>query len=143
MDLLDVNILVAAHRVDHPDHDALRGWLESRLSAPGAIGISPDVIASFLRIVTNHRIFLQPTPMSTAIAFVEALTAPANCVLIKPGPRHFGLFLDLCREPNIRGNLVPDAFLAALAIESGCRFVSRDRDFARFASLHWFDPIQQ
>lgn len=141
MDLPDVNVLVAAHREDHPDHPALRPWLEGRLAGRGAFGVSELSLSSFLRIVTNTRIFPDPTPMEAALAFVEVVVGQPNVTLIRPGAAHFGIFLDLCRMPGMRANLVPDAYFAALAIESGCRWATRDRDFARFDGLDWFDPM--
>ncbi|MEK7767726.1 MAG: PIN domain-containing protein, partial [bacterium] len=71
----------------------------------------------------------------------DVLRAEPQCVLASPGPRHWGLFMDLCRKADARGNLVPDAWLAALAIESGCELVTTDRDFARFPGLHWRLPL--
>ena len=97
----------------------------------------PDVnvlmLASFLRIVTNGRIFDPPTPMDTAIAFCQRLIEWPRAVLVTPSRRHWDLFIDLCA--NIQGSLVADAYLAALAIEHGCELVTTDSDFARFKGL--------
>jgi predicted nucleic acid-binding protein len=78
--------------------------------------------------------------MDGALRFVRWLRGQPNCVLIEPGPRHWDLFTRLCAMAGVRGNLVPDAWFAALAIESGCQWVTLDRDFARFQGLDWCEP---
>jgi toxin-antitoxin system PIN domain toxin len=141
MDLPDVNILLLAHRKDLDGHIAVNAWLQARLAGPAPIGFAELALSSFLRIVTNPRVFRVPTPMDTALEFVDTLLCSSTSVRIRPGPRHFGIFTDLCRAPGLRAGLVADAYFAALAIESGCRFVTRDRDFARFRDLDWYDPL--
>lgn len=86
-------------------------------------------------MVTHPRIFATPDPIEDALAFTETLRSSDRAVWIEPGPRHWEIFQRLCRDANGRGNLVPDAYLAALAIESGCEWVTTDRDYARFAGL--------
>jgi toxin-antitoxin system PIN domain toxin len=81
--------------------------------------------------------------MPTALTFVRAIRDAPNAVAIEPGPRHWDLFERLCVQGGAKGNLVADAYLAALAIESGCEWITTDRDFARFPGLRWrhpFDP---
>jgi hypothetical protein len=102
-----------------------------------------EVIASFLRLVTNARVFRTPTPLAEALEFVAALRASTSLVVLRPGPRQMDIFLDLCRSSRARGKLVPDAWLAALAIEHGCTWCSCDRDFARFDDLVWEDPLSE
>ena len=142
MKLFDVNVLVAAHRADHPRHAALRPYLDRQLNGDEPFGMSELVLSAFVRIVTNPRAFADPLTTDHALAAVQAITGRDACVLIRPGDRHFGLFLDLCRRVGARGNLVPDAYLAALAIEHRCRWVSDDRGFARFPGLNWATPEQ-
>jgi toxin-antitoxin system PIN domain toxin len=99
------------------------------------------VLSAFLRIVTNPRIFNQPAPIGTALQFVDALRAQPSSVVVAPGPRHWTIFSRLCLETPARGNLVPDAYVAALAIESGREFITTDRDYARFAGPRWRAPF--
>ena len=139
--LIDVNILVYAFREDAPDHTAYRQWLEQVTASESAFGLADIVLSGFLRIVTHPRIFDPPTPVEPALQFVEALRAQPTSVVIAPGPRHWAIFTDLCRHTPARGNLVPDAYLAALAIESGSELASTDRDYARFAGLRWHAPF--
>jgi uncharacterized protein len=103
--------------------------------------VSDQVLSGFLRIVTHPRIFHPPAPIDAALAFANALRDQPNAVVIQPGSRHWGIFTRLCHETGARGNLVPDAWLAALAIESGCEFVTTDRDYSRFPGLRWRHPL--
>ncbi len=141
MILLDVNILVYAHREDAPDHAAYRAWLEAVINGDQAYGMSDIVLSGFLRIVTHTRVFNPPSTMEQALAFVADVRNQPNCVIVAPGVRHWSIFEDLCRSAGVKGNLVPDAYLAALAIESGSEWITTDRDYARFARLNWRHPF--
>ena len=138
--LIDVNIMVLAYREDAPDHHVCHPWLEKLLSSDSAFGISNLVLSGFLRIVTHPRIFDPPSPLDDALAFADVVRSQPHCVPVQPGPRHWEIFTRLCRESGARGNLVPDAYLAALAIESGCEWITTDRDFKRFPGLRWRSP---
>jgi len=140
MILLDVNVLVAAYREDAPRHAPVRAWLEELVYSDRAFAVSDFVLSGFLRVVTHPRVFTPPTPLERALEFAEALRSQPNCMLLAPADRHWSIFTRLCREGDARGNLVPDAYLAALAIESGSELVSSDRDFARFEDLDWRVP---
>lgn len=143
MVLPDVNVLVYAHRGDAPDHMRYARWLEDLAQSDAAFGLADLVLSGFLRVVTHPRIFTPPTPLEDAWAFVDGLRARPTCVPVAPGPRHWGLFASLCRRVGARGNLVPDAYLAALAIESGSDWVTTDRGFARFPGLRWHHPLEE
>ena len=137
----DVNVLVYAFREDAPRHPEVRAWLQGVADGEAAFGLADIVVAGFLRVVTHPRIFTPPTPLDAAVAFVEALRSRSNCVPVAPGPRHWEIFLRLCRESGATGNLVQDAYLAALAVETGSEWVTTDRDFARFPGLRWRHPM--
>jgi hypothetical protein len=143
MRLVDVNVLVYAFRADAPGHAAHRAWLQGLVGSDEAYAVSDHVLAGFLRVVTHPKVFRPPTPFGLALAFVRACRERANAVLVAPGARHWTIFAKLCREAGARGNLVPDAWLAALAIESGCELVTTDRDFARFRGLRWRHPLDE
>lgn len=140
MKLLDVNVVLGAHRDDHPHFEPARRWLEDLLGSSEPFSV-PDVVAgSFVRLATNRRIFLVPTPLEDAFAYVRALRdQPAHQSLF-PGPRHLDLFERLCRDADATGDLAADAQVAAIAVEHGAEVVSFDRDFARFADLRWSRP---
>lgn len=141
MILVDVNVLVYAHRRDAVDHESYRRWLEALLASPEGYGMSDQVLAGFLRVVTHPRVFAQPTPLPEALAFAREVRERPNSVPLAPGPRHWDLFTELCRRVGARGNLVADAYHAALAIEFGCEWITTDRDYARFPSLRWRHPL--
>jgi toxin-antitoxin system PIN domain toxin len=137
--LLDVNLLVYGHRSDAPNHGRYREWLEATVNAEAAYGVCDLVLSGFLRIVTHPRIFQQPSPLESALAFVIALRDRPNCVILAPGARHWEIFSR--RETDAKGNLIADAYLAALAIESGSEWITTDRDYARFSGLRWRHPL--
>ncbi len=139
--LTDVNVLVYAHRQDAPDHGSFRSWLENLLEGPEAYGVSDLVLSGVTRVVTHPRIFDPPSTPDQALSFVTSIRSRANAVPVAPGRRHWGIFLDLCRRSDARGNLVPDAYLAALAIETGSEWITTDRDYARFPGLRWRHPL--
>jgi toxin-antitoxin system PIN domain toxin len=141
MRLVDVNVLVYAHRVDAAQHQDYADWLGGLLAGQEPYGISDLVLSGFLRIVTNPKVFKQPTPIEAGLAFAQLLRTQPNCVPIEPGQRHWDIFTGLCRTAGVKGNLVPDAYLAALAIESGSEWITTDRDFSRFPGLRWRHPL--
>ena len=99
------------------------------------------MLSGFVRVVTHPRIFKIPTPLDVALTFVEQIRGRPNAVLIAAGERHWDIFVRLCREAGARGNLVADAYLAAMAIESGCEWITTDRDYSRFDGLRWRHPL--
>lgn len=141
MILPDVNVLVHAFREDSPRHIELRSWLERLVDSESSFGLSELVLSGFLRIVTHPRVFDPPTPVHEALSFADTLRNLPNSVILGPGPRHWAIFTRLCQESDAHGNLIPDAYLAALAIESGSEWVTTDRDFGRFPGLRWADPV--
>lgn len=142
MILCDVNILIYALRDDAERHTEFRDWLQQRVEAHEGYGVSDLVLGGLLRIVTNPRTFRRPTAFATALAFAETLRSRPNAVTIAPGARHWGIFKELCERASARGNLVPDAYFAALAIESGCEWITADRGYARFPGLRWRHPLE-
>ena len=142
MILPDVNVLVYAHREDVANHTAYRAWLESAVNGDEAYGISELVLTGFVRVVTHAKVFNKPSPLADAIAFADQLREPPNSVRVEPGARHWDIFRRLCTTVGARGNLIPDAYLAAMAIESGCEWITTDRDFSRFGGLRWRHPLE-
>lgn len=135
MFLLDVNVVLAAHRGDHPHHNTVRPWFDQLLAGDDPFTVPILVWASFLRLATNRRIFEVPSPRAEAFAFINATCAQPHHMLTGPGPRHVTLLRELCDEADASGDLVPDAVIAAVAAEHGCDVVTLDRDFARFTSV--------
>ena len=140
MILPDVNILVYAFRADSEHHRLCHDWLEAAVNGDEAYGLADLVVSGFLRIVTHPRVFKEPSSLSEALSFAEQLRGQPHRVPIAPGPRHWGIFAGLCGTAAVKGNLVPDAYYAAMAIESGCEWLTTDRDYSRFEGLRWRDP---
>ena len=141
MVLADVNVLVYAHREDAPRHREYLDWVDRVLNSDAAFGVSDLVLSGFLRVVTHPRVFRDPTPLDRALTFATSIRDHPNAVTVAPGERHWDIFQRLCREANAKGNLIPDAYLAALAIESGEEWITSDRDYARFPGLRWRHPL--
>ena len=143
MILLDANLLVYAHVTSLTQHHAARSWLDSRLNGPTPVGLPWPTLLSFVRLVSNPRIFEHPQPISKAWKQVDDwLTCPVAWIP-QPTERHREILGSFLTDSFGRSNLVPDAHLAALAIEHGLTLCSTDRDFARFPNLRWEDPLQQ
>jgi toxin-antitoxin system PIN domain toxin len=137
----DVNVLVQANQSDAVQHQELRAWLEHALVGREPVGVYPGLLASCIRIVTNHRLWPQPASPQEALDFCGAVLARPACVSIVPGARHWAIFDDLVREVGVRANVIPDAYLAALALENDATLVTMDRGFARFPGLRLLDPL--
>jgi predicted nucleic acid-binding protein len=123
--LPDVNVFVYAFRPDSQQHDRYRHWLEDLINGESAYGCSAT-----------------PSPSAEALGFAEVIRDQPQCVRVTPSERHWALFRRLSEQADARGNLVPDAYFAALAIESGCEWVTTDRDYSRFPGLRWRHPLQ-
>jgi hypothetical protein len=138
--LLDVNIVLAIQRADHPHHLSVRPWFERLLIGDEPFSVPTVVWTSFLRLTTNRRIFEVPTPLVDAFEFLDAVCAQPRHLLISPGLRHLELVRRLCVEADAVGDLVPDAVVAAVALEHSCTVATLDRDFARFNSVQHRRP---
>jgi toxin-antitoxin system PIN domain toxin len=134
-------VLVYAHRRDADRHAEYRGWLERVMNADQAYGVADLVLSGFLRIVTHPKVFKQPTPLPQAAAFCAALRSRPNASLLSPGQRHWQIFTEFCTEVGARGNLIPDAYLAAIAIETDSDWITTDRDYRRFSGLRVRHPL--
>jgi len=129
----DVNVLLAAARADHPQHEVARRWLEEALAAAaagGSLTLMPMVVASFLRLATSPRIFQVPTPIDSAVGFIDALVACSGVTIAQQGAES-PLLRRLCIYKRLGGNDLPDAWLAATTLHLGERLVSFDRDFRK------------
>ena len=141
MVVADVNVLIYAHRRESPDHRDMAAWLDRTVGGREPFGCSEQALFGFVRIVTNAKVFIDPTPLSAALAFVDQLLARRNCVRLRPGARHWSIFAELCRHTHVSSKLIADAHHAALAIEHGCELITTDSDFARFKGLRWRHPL--
>jgi toxin-antitoxin system PIN domain toxin len=139
--LPDVNVLIYAFRSDSLEHERYREWLHGVVNGEAAFGIAPQVLSSVVRICTHPRIFKEPSELTESLNFCAAILQCANATLIVPQERHWSIFQGLCVASKVTGNLVADAWFAALAIESGCEWITTDGDFGRFKELSWRAPF--
>lgn len=133
--LPDVNVLIYAFRSDSKRHPEYKAWLEGVINGPTAYGIAPQVLGSVVRICTHPRIFSRPSSREDLFNFCGVLLEQPNATVIVPGERHWSIFETVCRQSKAIGNLVQDAWFAALAIESGTEWITTDGDYARFEGL--------
>lgn len=141
MYLMDVNILVYAHREDVEQHEICHQWLEGVINSNIDYGYSPLVLSGFLRVVTHPKVFEIPTSLDDALMFVSQIKEQSNAVKISPKDRHWSIFSELVKLTKAKGNFIPDAYHAALAIESGCEWVTTDKGFKKFKGLKLINPI--
>ena len=141
MILPDVNVLVYAARDDVPDCARYRAWLEGTLAGPEPVAIASPVLAGFLRVVTNPRIFARPSSLDDALRFVDAVLAAPATVVPAQSERLVGTLAEVCRLAGATADRVPDAYLAAIALDLDAELVTADRGFARFAGLRWRHPF--
>jgi uncharacterized protein len=139
--LPDVNVLLYTYRPDAVSHREYKKWLADVVNGAAAYGMSPQVLASVIRIATHPRVYVQPDKFVDVSGYADFLLNQPHCQIVQPGPRHWEIFCDLCRHGRAIGNLVQDAWFAALAIESGCEWITADRDFSRFPGLRWRAPF--
>ncbi len=140
MILLDVNVVLAAHRDDHPHFGSVRPWFDGVLEGDEPFTVPATVWASFVRIATYRRIFSIPTPAVDAVAFIASVRSQPHHLDLAHSTGLCETFERLCLSCDASGDLAAEAFLAALAVEHGCTLVSLDRDFARFDDVTWVRP---
>ena len=142
MILVDANLLIYAHVRTFSQHEAAREWLDDALNGATRVGLPWASLLAFLRIVTNPRLFERPEPMAEAWGQVRTWLSSDVAWVPAPTDRHVLILERLLAGSAVQANLVPDAHLAAIAIEHGLTLCSTDRDFARFDQLSWRDPLR-
>ncbi len=142
MILIDANVLLYAEDALHPHHEKARLWWDKALSGSDPVCLCWPVIAAFIRIGTNRRVFERPLSLLQAIARVQSWLDQPCTRIVRPTQRHWQVFSELLVDARATANLVTDARIAALAIEHGCRIVSTDSDFSRFRGVKWYDPLR-
>lgn len=142
MKLIDANLLIYAHIEDMPQHELARRWLDEQINTLPRVGMPWASLLAFVRLVSNPRIFDRSLPVADAWAQVESWLSAPSVWIPNAAERHQEILgLLLTSGEGVRSNLVPDAHLAALAVEHGLTLCSADRGFARFAGLQWENPL--
>ncbi|MGH3664672.1 MAG: TA system VapC family ribonuclease toxin [Egibacteraceae bacterium] len=140
---IDANLLVYAHVTSYEQHEATREWLEEQLSILPRVGLPWPSLLAFVRLVTNPRLFSEPEPITDAWAQVESWLDAGSAWTPVPTPQHRQVLGSCVAHTTLRANDVPDAHLAALAIEHGLKLATSDSGFGRFERLEWFNPLRQ
>ncbi|MGE3832021.1 MAG: type II toxin-antitoxin system VapC family toxin [Parvibaculaceae bacterium] len=140
MILADTNVLIGAFRADANSHHSCRKWLHAIINRGETLALSSTILAAVVRITTNRRAFDPPSSLQDAIGYCDDLLSLPEAIPLSPGPAHWQIFSHLCQSSLATGNLVTDAWIAALAIESNCELVTLDRDFAKFNGLKFSGP---
>ncbi len=143
MIVVDANLLLYAYNTSAPHHGEARRWWETCLSEPIPVGLPWATLLAFIRIGTHQRVFRHPLTLEEATHDVAAWLERPMVITLEPGARHWEILSNLLVRTQAPGNLVPDAHLAALAIEHGATLCSADRDFARFPGLRWENPLDE
>ena len=141
MILVDVNLLLYAANRDAPEHERARSWLDLQLNGTTRVGLPWPSLLAFVRIASNPAIIKRPVAPAEVWRQVEAWLACEVAWVPLPGTGHHEVFARLLEQPFMTSRLVPDAHLAALAIEHGLTLCSTDGDFARFPGLKWENPL--
>jgi len=142
MILVDANLLIYAQVVGLPEHEAAARWLERQFNEQPRVGLPWASLLTFIRIVSNPRVFERPLRLRSAWSHVSEWLSLKSVWIPQPTERHPSLLGSLLTEGGERANLVPDAHLAALALEHGLTLCSTDGDFARFSKLRWENPLR-
>lgn len=138
----DANLLIYAHYSGAQEHPRAASWLVKVLSGQEKVCLSWATILAFLRVTTTPRLFAKPYDLGEAVAIAGAWLTESNVIILNPTDRHWQILSGLLPKSRIRGSLIMDAHLAALAIEHGATLCTNDRDFARFPGLKVEYPLQ-
>lgn len=142
MILIDANLLIYSHNAEASQHTRARIWLEATVSGADPVRLAWESILAFLRITTDGRVLAHPRSMNEVASIVAEWLARPNVDVLSPTTRHWTILRDLLDRGQVRGPLVSDTHLAALAIEHGATLCTTDRDFARFPGLKWMNPLE-
>jgi uncharacterized protein len=139
--LVDANLLIYAANRAAPEHELARQWLDDRLSGSAAVGLPWSALLGFVRLASNPAIVRNAVAPAAAMTQVQEWLACPPTWIPQPGEEHATILASLLASPLVTSRLVPDAHLAALAIEHGLTLCSADGDFAKFPGLRWQNPL--
>ncbi len=139
--LIDTNLLLYAFRPESPEHPLVREWLTGFLIRGERLLLTSASLVSFARLATSPRIVRRPVGIDQVLAFIDSLRSVPGTREAEPGSGYAQIFARICSEGRLRGNDIPDAHLAAVAIEQGAGLATHDRGFDRFPGLRTFDPL--
>lgn len=140
--LLDANLLLYATDSKSPFHGPAKSWLLEQLNGSRRVGLPWQSLGAFLRLATHPRVSAHPLSAVEAWRTVSTWLQSSVAWIPGAGSEHPVLLGELIERHDVRGNLVPDAQLAALALEHGLTVYSADTDFARFTEVSWVNPLE-
>lgn len=143
MIVVDANLLLYAENSLSELHPAARDWWDAQLSGSAPVGLCWPVLTAFIRIGTNPRLHERPLTLREATDRVRSWLDQPCVRMIQPTGLHWSIFQQMLEEGNATANLVPDAHLAALAVEHNAELQSTDTGFSRFRRLRWKNPLRQ
>ena len=143
MKIVDLNILLYAVSPSFDQHIAVNAWWNNAMIDEEPIGLPWIVLAGFIRLATNPRVFPRPLPVVTALNTIEAWLTYPNTRLVQETDNHWRILRELLENTGAAGHLTTDAHLATMAISHGAILVSCDNDFARFNGLRWQNPLRK
>lgn len=138
----DINLLLYAHFSEFAQHGEARSWWEELLGGREPVGVPWSVSIGFLRLTTHPSKLTMPLTLEQAVAVVESWLSHPHVSVLQPGSQHLSILAEVLTAAGRGGNVVPDAHIAALAIEHDAEVHTNDRDFARFPGLRWSNPLQ-
>ena len=141
MILVDANLLLYAANHAAPEHARARPWLDEQLNGTGRVGLPWPSLLAFVRLASNPVVLRQAATPRDAWTQVEEWLSCATAWIPEPGPRHAEILRDFLGQSWMTSRLVPDAHLAALAVEGGLTLCSTDGDFSKFPGLKWLNPL--
>jgi toxin-antitoxin system PIN domain toxin len=139
--LVDANLLIYAANRAAAEHEQARSWLDERLNSTVRVGLPWPSLLAFVRLASNPAVVRTVVPAAVAWRQAEEWLACEAAWTPLPGSRHREILGRLLDHPLVTSRLVPDAHLAALAIEHGLTLCSTDGDFAKFPGLKWTNPL--
>jgi uncharacterized protein len=139
--LVDANLLIYAHNEGVTQHEAAQKWLAKVLIGDEDLGLPWAVIHTFLRLTTGGRVFRETLPIERSLRIVDRWLAVPHVKIVEPGPRYWDILRRLCIDSAVRGKVLSDAHLAAIAVEHDATMCTTDADFRRFAGLRVFNPL--
>ena len=137
----DINVLIYAHKQGAVHHEEYAAWLTQTIETE-RFATANIILSGFIRITTHPKLYTPPSTLEEALTFCHNLVNHPNCTVVTPTTAHWTIFTRLCQDINARGNDVTDAYLAALAVEHDCEFMTADKGFRRFPGLHWRHPLE-
>lgn len=142
MILVDANLLVYAHVAEFAQHERAREWLEEQLGGTRRVGLAWSSLLAFVRLVSNPRVFPEAESIPDAWAQAARWLDARPAWTPEPTDRHRDVLGECLSVTGLAAKDVPDAYLAALALQHGLRLATSDSGFARFPGLTWFDPLR-